>query len=214
MPSLRSSTSDLILSFSVMTLAVTACFGFLIWAASGGGDGQMDSWIDQPQSQSTSVEIPVALDLQSQEPRPTLSPDLRSASEGAEESPALDQPLSPTTPPQNAAAAISPDPIADLPPWRIVIITFVTVFVAEMGDKTQLATMLMSAQSRSPWAIFWGSATALVTASVISVLLGDVIAQVIPPSTLQFAAGIGFMLIGIYVLWAELFTSEECLEDD
>ena len=93
-------------------------------------------------------------------------------------------------------------------PLRAMTITFVTVFVAEMGDKTQLATMLMSAQSQSPWAIFFGSASALVTASFISVLLGEGLSQILPPSTLQFLAGAGFVVIGAYVLWMELRGSE------
>ncbi|MDX2272196.1 MAG: TMEM165/GDT1 family protein [Cyanobacteriota bacterium] len=85
--------------------------------------------------------------------------------------------------------------------WQLVIITFCTVFVAEMGDKTQLATMLMSAQSRSPWTIFWGSASALVTASLISVLLGGGISQLLAPEVLQMVSGIGFIGIGLVVLW-------------
>ncbi|NJL98566.1 MAG: TMEM165/GDT1 family protein [Synechococcaceae cyanobacterium SM2_3_2] len=82
--------------------------------------------------------------------------------------------------------------------WFLI---FSTVFVAEMGDKTQLATLLMSAQSPSPWGIFIGSAGALVVASLISVLLGEGLAQVIPRDWLQLIAGIGFVVIGAYVLW-------------
>lgn len=80
-------------------------------------------------------------------------------------------------------------------------VTFLTIFVAELGDKTQLATLMMSAQSRSPWTIFFGSASALVTASLISVLLGEGLAQIIPPQTLQLFAGAGFIVIGAWVLW-------------
>ncbi len=87
---------------------------------------------------------------------------------------------------------------------KTFLLTFVTVFVAEMGDKTQLATMLMSAQSQSPWGIFLGSASALVAASVISVVIGGGLGQLIPPETLQLIAGIGFIGIGLYVLWEEL----------
>ncbi|MCJ2542963.1 TMEM165/GDT1 family protein [Thermostichus vulcanus] len=86
---------------------------------------------------------------------------------------------------------------------QLWFMTFLTVFVAEMGDKTQLATLLMSAQSRSPWAIFFGSASALVTASLLSVLLGGGLGQVIPSDWLQWLAGAGFLVIGSYVLWQE-----------
>jgi len=86
---------------------------------------------------------------------------------------------------------------------QLWFVTFLTVFVAEMGDKTQLATLLMSAQSKSPWAIFFGSASALVTASLLSVLLGGGLGQVIPAGWLQWLAGAGFLVIGGYVLWQE-----------
>jgi putative Ca2+/H+ antiporter (TMEM165/GDT1 family) len=84
------------------------------------------------------------------------------------------------------------------------LVIFITVFFAEMGDKTQLATMLMSAQSASPWSIFFGSASALITASLISVLLGDWLTRLVPPETLQLVAGSGFILIGCFVLFQEL----------
>jgi putative Ca2+/H+ antiporter (TMEM165/GDT1 family) len=79
----------------------------------------------------------------------------------------------PTTPP----LPNPPSSDSNLPegsPLQLWLVTFLTVFVAEMGDKTQLATLLMSAQSQSPWAIFFGSAGALVTASFFSVVLGKV----------------------------------------
>ena len=88
-------------------------------------------------------------------------------------------------------------------PLRLGLVTFLTVFVAEMGDKTQLATLLLSAQSRSPWAIFFGSASALVTASLLSVLLGGWLGQVIPAAWIEWVAGVGFLMIGVYVLWRE-----------
>ncbi len=99
-------------------------------------------------------------------------------------------------------------PLTDLPsaegsPLQLWFVTFLTVFVAEMGDKTQLATLLMSAQSQSPWAIFFGSASALVAASLLSVVLGEGLGQVIPPGWLEWLAGTGFLVIGGYVLWQE-----------
>jgi putative Ca2+/H+ antiporter (TMEM165/GDT1 family) len=108
----------------------------------------------------------------------------------------------PTTPP----LPNPPSSDSNLPegsPLQLWLVTFLTVFVAEMGDKTQLATLLMSAQSQSPWAIFFGSAGALVTASLLSVVLGEGLGQVIPPGWLQWLAGAGFLVIGGYVLWQE-----------
>lgn len=94
-------------------------------------------------------------------------------------------------------------------PWQWITLTFATVFVAEMGDKTQLATMLMSAKEKSPWAIFFGSASALVAASAVSVLLGDWLAKLIPPEFMQLGAGGSFVAIGLYVLWQELLGHAE-----
>lgn len=116
----------------------------------------------------------------------------------------LAEPISPISP-QPALAGSQPvdRPIelVDLEWGQRWILIFSTVFVAEMGDKTQLATLLMSAQSPSPWGIFFGSAGALVVASLLSVLLGEGLAQVIPRDLLQLIAGISFVGIGLYVLW-------------
>ena len=90
-----------------------------------------------------------------------------------------------------------------------LLIAFSTVFVAEMGDKTQLATMLMSAQGKSPWSIFFGSASALVAASLVSVTLGGWLSALVPPELLQGIAGVSFILLGMYVLWAELTGAED-----
>lgn len=118
-----------------------------------------------------------------------------------------------------ALVQVDPDPgpvLLDLTTWQVVFLTFLTVFVAEMGDKTQMATMLMSAQSKSPWAIFWGSASALIAASLVSVLLGEGVAQIIPTQMLQRGAAVGFIGIGLYVLWSQWRERQEsaAIEDD
>ncbi|WP_407641877.1 TMEM165/GDT1 family protein [Calothrix rhizosoleniae] len=79
--------------------------------------------------------------------------------------------------------------------------TFVTIFLAEIGDKTQLSTLLMSAESHEPWMVFIGSAVALVTTSLLGVLVGSWMASKLSPKTIEIAAGmmlllISFMLIG------------------
>ncbi|HEX2834339.1 MAG TPA: TMEM165/GDT1 family protein [Thermoanaerobaculia bacterium] len=78
---------------------------------------------------------------------------------------------------------------------------FITVFLAEIGDKTQLATMLFAAEAKnSKWVIFAGSALALVLAAAIGVLVGAQIERFISPRTLKIAAGIGFIAIGVWTL--------------
>ena len=84
--------------------------------------------------------------------------------------------------------------------------TFVTIFLAEIGDKTQLSTLLMSAQSHSPWVVFLGSAAALITTSLLGVLLGSWIATRLSPKTVEKSAGIMLLVISLMLFW-DVFTS-------
>jgi len=78
---------------------------------------------------------------------------------------------------------------------------FLSVFVAEIGDKTQLATMLFATdQQVSPFKVFAASSAALVTSSAIAVLAGSSITRFIPISALKIIAGLGFVAIGIWTL--------------
>lgn len=73
--------------------------------------------------------------------------------------------------------------------------TFLTIFLAELGDKTQFTTLLMSAESQSPWVVFAGAGMALVLTSVLGILLGRWLATRVPPKTLDIAAGMMLLLI-------------------
>jgi putative Ca2+/H+ antiporter (TMEM165/GDT1 family) len=85
--------------------------------------------------------------------------------------------------------------------WKVFASVFVTVFLAEIGDKTQLATMLFAAEAKtSKWVIFAGSALALILAAAIGVLVGAQIERFISPRTLKVIAGVGFIAIGIWTL--------------
>jgi putative Ca2+/H+ antiporter (TMEM165/GDT1 family) len=79
--------------------------------------------------------------------------------------------------------------------------TFLTVFLAELGDKTQLATVALSGTSRSPLLVFIGSASALVLASLIGALAGGSLSRLVPTEGLQLAAAAGFLLIGARLVW-------------
>ena len=86
------------------------------------------------------------------------------------------------------------------PPFTTVLIsTFTTVFVAELGDKTQLATLLLSAQSGSPWLVFVGAATALIASSLVGVLVGRWLSQVLAPERLELMAGVLMVGLGIWL---------------
>jgi putative Ca2+/H+ antiporter (TMEM165/GDT1 family) len=79
--------------------------------------------------------------------------------------------------------------------------TFITIFLAEIGDKTQLSTLLMSAQSHQPWVVFLGSAAALITTSLIGVVLGSWISTKLSPKTVEKSAGVMLLLISVMLLW-------------
>jgi putative Ca2+/H+ antiporter (TMEM165/GDT1 family) len=85
--------------------------------------------------------------------------------------------------------------------WKAFLTVFVTVFVAEIGDKTQLATMLFASEAKtSKWLIFAGAALALTAAAAIGVLVGAQLERYVSPKTLKLVAGIGFIAIGIWTM--------------
>jgi len=85
--------------------------------------------------------------------------------------------------------------------WKTILTTFATVFIAELGDKTQLATLGLTTEAQSKLAVFIDSASALVTTSLIAVLTGSLVATYVPPHYLQRAAGALFLILGIWTLW-------------
>ena len=92
--------------------------------------------------------------------------------------------------------------------------TFVTVFLAELGDKTQLATVAISGTSDRPLAVFIGSSTALVLASLIGAVAGGSLSTVVPADWLQLMASLGFLVIGLKLLWPILSGAESVPASD
>ena len=88
--------------------------------------------------------------------------------------------------------------------WKIFGTAFITLFLAELGDKTQLAVITMSAKTESKVAVFLGAALALVLVSLLGVLVGGVLSQYIPTEWLQRIVAVGFIVIGILMLWGKL----------
>ncbi len=82
----------------------------------------------------------------------------------------------------------------------LLISTFLTVFLAELGDKTQLATLSLSSTTSRPLAVFLGSSLALVLASLLGAIAGGSASTLIPETTIKFIASIGFLIIGIRLL--------------
>lgn len=84
---------------------------------------------------------------------------------------------------------------------RVFVSTFITIFLAELGDKTQVTTLLMSAQSEAPWIVFLGAGSALIATSLIGVLVGQWLARRLAPQTLDTAAGAVLLGITLWLLW-------------
>jgi putative Ca2+/H+ antiporter (TMEM165/GDT1 family) len=85
--------------------------------------------------------------------------------------------------------------------WKSFAAIFSTVFLAEIGDKTQLATMLFSAEGQvSRWVVFAASAAALVTAAALGVVVGGQVERLVKPQTLKIIAGAGFIIIGVWTI--------------
>ena len=88
--------------------------------------------------------------------------------------------------------------------WKILGTAFVTLFLAELGDKTQLAIITMSAKTESKIAVFVGASLALVFVSLLAVLFGGLLTQFIPTEWLQRIVAIAFIVIGILMLLGKL----------
>ena len=84
--------------------------------------------------------------------------------------------------------------------FALLASTFVTVFLAELGDKTQLAIVTISGTSSRPGAEFAGSSAALVLASLLGAAAGGSLSAVIPTNALQLAASVGFLVIGLRLI--------------
>ncbi|AFZ51616.1 TMEM165/GDT1 family protein [Dactylococcopsis salina] len=82
----------------------------------------------------------------------------------------------------------------------VFVSTFITIFLAEIGDKTQLATLLISAESQSPFVVFLGAALALIATSLIGVLLGQWLAKRLSPQRLEIIVATLLLVIAILLL--------------
>lgn len=86
--------------------------------------------------------------------------------------------------------------------FKLLLTTFGLVFLAELGDKTQLATFCFSADCDSRLSVFLGSAGALVLSSLIAVLLGSAVSRFVSPTAIKVGAGIFFLVVGGWTLYS------------
>lgn len=85
--------------------------------------------------------------------------------------------------------------------WKLLLTTFVTIFVAELGDKTQLATLSFASGGTSRWTVFIGASLALVATSAIAVVVGEALGRMVPPLVLRRGAGVLLIALGMVFLW-------------
>ena len=83
----------------------------------------------------------------------------------------------------------------------IFITTFTTIFIAELGDKTQIATLMLSAESGKPIIVFLGSSLALISSSLVGVLIGKWLSKKISPSKFAFFTGLLMLIISIFLAY-------------
>jgi putative Ca2+/H+ antiporter (TMEM165/GDT1 family) len=86
--------------------------------------------------------------------------------------------------------------------WKLFTSTFVAIFLAEMGDKTQLATLSAASGGASRWVVFAGAALALVATTAVAVAAGEGVSRLIPPVWTKRAAGALFIVLGVLYLWS------------
>jgi len=111
-----------------------------------------------------------------------------------------DTPAAAATAAPAAAATAAPDSVATAGSWGAVFLsTATTVFLAELGDKTQLAALLLSAESGRPLVVFVGASLALVCSSLVGVLLGRWLSTVMPAQQLERLAGLLMVALGLWL---------------
>ena len=85
--------------------------------------------------------------------------------------------------------------------FSIFISTFTTIFIAELGDKTQIATLMLSAESGKPIIVFIGSSLALISSSLVGVLIGKWLSKKITPNKFELFTGLLMILISLYLAY-------------
>lgn len=84
--------------------------------------------------------------------------------------------------------------------WTVFVSTFVAIFLAELGDKTQLAVLAASARGQNGWAVFFGACTALVASTALAFLAGSWLSNKLDPKLVHRAAGALFVILGIWMI--------------
>ncbi|GAB4386292.1 MAG: hypothetical protein Kow00121_52610 [Elainellaceae cyanobacterium] len=126
-------------------------------------------------------------------PLPASTPDQITLDSYRSEMPADFEPTA-----QSTKASRFPDLSKE---FQVFLSTFLTIFLAELGDKTQVTTLLISAESHSPWVVFAGAGSALVATSLVGVWLGHWLSKRISARTLEVASATILLVIAVLLLW-------------
>ena len=84
--------------------------------------------------------------------------------------------------------------------WRVMLTTFGVVFLAEIGDKTQIAVITLAAGTKKPWSVLVATLAALAVGSTAAVLVGTVLHQYVPIEWIKRAAAVVFITLGVLIL--------------
>ncbi len=87
--------------------------------------------------------------------------------------------------------------------WKIFLTTLGTIFLAELGDKTQLAAIMMTSKTGRPFSVFGGAVLALALVTLIGVLVGEGLTSIVPQHILKKAAALAFIIIGIWMFFGK-----------
>ena len=93
--------------------------------------------------------------------------------------------------------------------WQLLGVSFLTIFLAELGDKSQVAAIALGGSSKFPQSVFFGTAGALLLASLLGVLAGEGVSQVLPAHLLKVIAAIGFAIMALRLLFGKEEEDEE-----
>ncbi|MFQ5963453.1 MAG: TMEM165/GDT1 family protein [Candidatus Scalinduaceae bacterium] len=88
--------------------------------------------------------------------------------------------------------------------WKIFLATFSAIFLAELGDKTQIAAIIMTSKTNNPFTVFIGSMIAFAVVTIIGVTFGVVITKVVPIDLIKYLSAVAFISVGILILTGKL----------
>jgi Ca2+/H+ antiporter, TMEM165/GDT1 family len=88
--------------------------------------------------------------------------------------------------------------------WKLFASTFGVIFLAELGDKTQLACIMLAADSKRIWTVFFGASLALVTVTLLGVVFAQIICQFVPAQLIKKIASVGFIVLGVLIFFDKL----------